>query len=114
MADQDFDINIKTVADLTGVRKAADAIAILNEQAKKSQAEAGTAGGESDLSKIGEHIERGFLRTAIHAVGVGLFFEAIDSAICVAVHDAKPGGCRAVDWRSAQCNVRTVFQVCPQ
>jgi hypothetical protein len=45
MAEQDFDINIKTVADLTGVRKAADAIAVLNEQAKKSQAEAAAAAG---------------------------------------------------------------------
>jgi hypothetical protein len=82
MAEQDFDINIRTVADVTGVRKAADAIAILNEQAKKSQAEAAAAGagaGGGGIGDIAGHIERGLARTAIHAVGVGAVLEMINT-----------------------------------
>ncbi len=79
MPDQDFGINIKTVADITGVRKAADAIAILNEQAKQSQQQAASVGaaGADRSAVLAEHVGRGFERVALHAIGVGAVLEAI-------------------------------------
>jgi hypothetical protein len=87
MADQDFGINIRTVADITGVRKASDAIAILNAQAKQSQIDSAKAAqaaqtaaapvGRSEADRIAGHIETSLLRTATHAAGIGFILELV-------------------------------------
>jgi hypothetical protein len=81
MADQDFDINIRTRADLSGVQQTGSALSDLQRRAAQigpgaalaeRDAAAAAPAAEEAGGSLAQHLERGFTRYAFHAAGIGL------------------------------------------
>jgi len=93
MADQDFNIKVVTTADTSGLQKTSVEMQKIREQQEKLRQDAGAAalfarippGGAApagltkENAEISDRIGRSFERMAIHAVGIGAIYAAINA-----------------------------------
>jgi hypothetical protein len=79
MADQDFNINIRTTANTAGIEQIKSALTGLGAQVNSINAASGGGGGGGGdlLDKAAAKIEHGIFRTAVHAIGIGVVYELV-------------------------------------